>query len=116
MKRLQVRILLMIAVAATAAGVVMPRTSASAANAPHWKPVGDATSSFSTAVMRWDHANARQYLTSSLRKQANTSSVHRMLGIQTTPHRYWYWMNRFDGRQAHVSLTHYFPNARKPVT
>jgi hypothetical protein len=66
--------------------------------------------------MRGDQARAGQYLTDRLRKGAGTSSIHRMLGIQGTPHRYWYWVSKFDGEHAHVSLTHYFPGGRKPVT
>lgn len=116
MNRLQVSVLAIAAVVTSAAAAVLPGTNVSAANTPSWKPIGKATSGFSTAVMRWDHAKAKQYLTSSLRKQADVSSVHQMLGIQVTPYRFWYWVDRFDGRQAQVSLTHSFPNARKAVT
>lgn len=93
-----------------------PRAAGAPAKAPAWQPVGDATSGFSRAVMRWDHAAAKRHLADALRKHAERVTVHRLMGIEATPHRYWYWIDRFDGQRAQVSLTHYFPDGRQPVT
>lgn len=110
------RLTLLAGVLAMASSVVVPQVSAAPPKAPAWKPVGDATASFSAAIIRWDQAQATRHLTDNLRSQADRKTVHSMLGIQATPHRYWYWVNTFDGKRARVTLTHYFPAGRGPIT